>query len=81
MEKVRTATGKEFECNDFSMIDTPARAYIRISNTPLATVAAVFGDRKETAQLRHGKHHLVNYTRLVAIVPEGSVVRVVLGKE
>lgn len=81
MEKVRTATGKEFDCNDFSVIDVPARAYIRISNAPLATVASVFCDPGETAQLLCGERRLVNYTRLVAIVPEGDVVRVVLGKE
>lgn len=81
MEKIKTATGKEFDCSDFSVIDTPHRAYIRVANASLATVASIFSNPQETVKLWYGKQYLAHYTRLVAIVPEVDCVRVVLGKE
>lgn len=81
MEKVKTATGREFDCESFSLIEEPARLYIRISNTPLATIATVFGDPKETVQLYYGNLYVANYTKLLAIIPENGMVRVNLTKE
>lgn len=81
MDKLITATGKEFNSDYLSAIPNPAQAYIRILNTPLATVATVFGDPMETVQLWHGKHYLAQYTHLVAIVPEADAIKVVLAKE
>ncbi|MBO4939235.1 MAG: hypothetical protein J6C98_09625 [Oscillospiraceae bacterium] len=81
MEKLKTATGKEFESDYLSVIPVPAQAYIRILDASLATVAAVFSDQKETVQLWHGEHYLAHYTHLVAIVPEMDAVKVVLAKE
>lgn len=80
MDKIRTATGKEFNSDYLAAIPSPAQAYIRILNTPLAIVAAVFGDPAETMQLWHGDHYLANYTQLVAIIPEVDAVKVVLAK-
>ena len=81
MEKLKTATGKEFNSDYLATIPVPAQAYIRILNTPLATVAAVFSNPAETVQLWHGEHYLAHYTHLVAIVPEVDAVKVVLAKE
>lgn len=81
MEKLRTATGKEFDSDYISTIPMPSQAYIRILNAPLSTVATVFSDPAETVQLWHGEHYLAHFTRLVAIVPEADAVKVVLAKE
>ena len=81
MEKLKTATGKEFSSDYISVIPTPAQAYIRILDASLATVAAVFGNPKETVQLWHGELYLAHYTHLVAIIPEMDGVKVVLAKE
>lgn len=80
MDKVKTATGKEFDSDYIATIPFPAQAYIRVLNTPLATVAAVFGNPEETKQLWHGEYYLAHYTNLVAIVPEVDAVKVVLAK-
>lgn len=80
MEKVKTATGKEFDCESFSMIEDPARVYIRIRNTPISTIAAVFSDPKETVQLYYGDVYISQYTKLLGIIPENGMVRVNLTK-
>ena len=81
MSNLKTATGKEFESDYLAVIPVPAQAYIRILNVPLATVATVFADPNETAQLRHGENYLAQYTRLIAIIPEGDAIKVCLGRE
>ncbi len=81
MEKVKTATGKEFDCESFSMIEDPARVYIRIRNTPISTIAAVFSDPKETVQLYYGDVYISQYTKLLGIIPENGMVRVNLTRE
>jgi len=80
MDKIKTATGKEYNCDFFSVIPVPEQAYIRVLNASLTTVATVFGDPRETVQLWYGEHYIANYTKLVAIVPEMDAVRVVLAK-
>lgn len=80
MEKVKTATGKEFDCESFSTIEDPARVYIRIRNTPISTIAAVFSDPKETVQLYYGDVYISQYTKLLGIIPENGMVRVNLTK-
>lgn len=81
METVKTATGKEFSCEYISTIPYPARAYIRIPNTPLSEIAAVFSDPAETAQLFYCEHCIEGYTRLMSLVNEDNAVRVVLSKQ
>ena len=81
METVKTATGKEFECESFSMIETPSRVYIRIRNTPISTIAAVFSDPRETVQLYYGNIYVSQFTKLLGIIPENGMVRVNLTKE
>lgn len=81
MEKIKTATGKEFECSSLSTLPTPARAYIRIQNETVATLAAVFSDPNETVWLECGPHKVEGYTKLFAIFPEPEAIRIVLTKE
>ena len=81
MEKLRTATGKEFDCDYFNPFPPVGQVNLRVLNTPLATVATVFGNPSETEQLRCDGQYAAQYTKLVAIVPEGNAIRVVLGKE
>ena len=81
MEKLKTATGKEFDCDYFNPFPPVWQLNLRVLNTPLATVATVFANPSETAQLWCGEQYAAQYTKLVAIVPEGNAIRVVLGKE
>lgn len=81
MEKLKTATGKEFDCDYLAVLPMPAQAYIRILGTPITTVAAVFSDPEETLELRYCEHCLENYTRIVALIPEGDAIKVALAKD
>lgn len=81
MDKIKTATGREFECSSLSTLPTPARAYIRIKEETVAALAAVFSNPNETALLECGQHRVEGYTKLFAIFPEPDAVRIVLTKE
>ena len=81
MEKVRTATGREFDCDSFSMIEDPVRLYIRIHGVPISTVAAVFSDPRETVQIYYGDIYVAQFTKLLGIIPENGMIRVNLTKE
>lgn len=81
METLTTATGKQFTCDYFNPFPTVGQCNLRVLGAPLATVATVFGNPEETVQLWCGVAYASGYTRLVAIVPEGDAIRVVLGKE
>ena len=80
-ETLRTATGKEFNCDYFNPAPTVGQLNLRILNESLATVATVFSDPRETIQMTFENQYAAMYTRLIAIVPEGDAIRVVLGKE
>lgn len=81
MEKVKTATGKQFDCDYFNPSQQTRQCNIQIYNQPIGSIATVFSNPMETVQLWCGGNYASGYTRLVAIVPEGNAVRVVLGKE
>ena len=81
MDILKTATGKEFDCDYFNPSPPVGQVNLRVLNTPLAIVATVFSNPNETAQLWCDEQYAAQYTKLVAIVPEGNAVRVVLGKE
>ena len=81
MEKVFTATGKQYDCDYFNPFPPAAQVNIRVMNTSLVEVASVFGNPAETAHLWWDQQYIANHTKLIAIVPEGDAVRVVLGKE
>ncbi len=81
MDQLRTATGKTFACDYFNLFPPAGQVNLRVIGASLTSVAAVFGDPAETVQLYWGKDYLAQHTKLVAIVPEGDAIRVVLGKE
>lgn len=81
MDILKTATGKEFDCDYFNPFPPVGQVNLRVLNTSLAIVATVFSNPNETAQLWCDKQYAAQYTKLIAIVPEGNAVRVVLGKE
>lgn len=81
MEKVITATGKRFDCDYFNPFPPAAQVNIRVLGVSLVEVASVFGNPTETVQLWWDQMYIANHTKLIAIVPEGDAVRIVLGKE
>lgn len=81
MEKLKTATGRSFNCDYFNPCPPVGQLNLRVLNTPLSAIATVFSSIDETVQLWCGDQYAANYTKLVAIIPEGNAIRVVLGKE
>ena len=81
MEKVITATGKRFACDYFNPFPPAVQVNIRVLGVSLVEVASVFGNPAETVQLWWDQLYIANHTKLIAIVPEGDAVRIVLGKE
>lgn len=81
MDKVYTATGKAFDCDYVAEIPSPAQIHVRMQNASIAEVASVFSDRNETRIIKHGGSMYRGFTNIVAIVPEGGFVRVVLSRK
>lgn len=81
MEKLKTATGKMFDVDYFNVFAPAKQVNIRILNSNLVEAATIFGNPAETIQLFYEKEYLAQHTKVVAIVPEGNAIRVVLGKE
>lgn len=81
MEKLKTATGKEFDCDYFNPFPPAGQVNLRVLNVSLVEVASAFGNPAETVQLWFGQQYLSHHTKVIAIVPEVGAVRVVLGKE
>ena len=81
MEKLKTATGKIFDCNYFNPFEPMAQVNISIANSSFSIVASVFSNPTETVQLWYGKQYLAHHTKLIAIVNDGDTIRVVLGRE
>ena len=81
MEKIKTATGKTFDCDYFVLFDPLKQLDIYVHNVPFMTVASVFSNPKETVQMWFGNQYASQYTKLVSIAPEGNMVFVQLRKE
>lgn len=81
MEKIKTATGKEFDCEYALANSNLNRCYVVVKNSDISTVATVFSDPAETAVLTHGETVIEGYTKLLAILPENGNFRVNLRKE
>lgn len=83
METIKTATGKEFETDYVSTIPLPPMAYIRVLNISLTEAATVFSNPYETVQLYYSgvNAYIAQHTKLIAILPEGDAIKIVLGKE
>lgn len=73
-----TNTGRGFESNYVAGIDGMPRLYIRASGTTPEEATAAFSDPLETEVLRFGDQEFHGYTELVAVVPEGQQIRIVL---
>lgn len=81
MDTIKTSSGKIYECDLVSAIDSPCRLYIRVVNSTLSEVATIFGDKEESKELLYGDILLIGYTKLISIVIEDTAIRVVLTKE
>lgn len=81
MGKLKTATGKTFDCDYFNPFPATKQANIQILNTDLVTAATVFSNPVETVQLWFGEVYAAQYTKLVALVPVGNAIRIILEKE
>lgn len=81
MDKLTTATGNTFDCDYFNPFPPAGQVNIRVLGISLVKVANVFSDPSETAQLWCGDQYLSQHTKVIAIVPEGDAIRIVLGKE
>lgn len=81
METLKTATGKEFQCDYFNPAPSVGQVNLRVLNAKLPVVASVFSDGSETMQLWCGGQYAAQYTKLIAIAPEGNAIRIVLGRE
>ena len=81
MEKVTTATGKTFDCDYFNPFPPASQVNLRILGVNLVRAASVFGNPAETVQLFYAGQYLAQHTKVIAIVPEGDAIRIVLGKE
>lgn len=78
---IETATGKEFKTNYFNPSSSLGRLTMKILESTMTEVAAVFADPMETASLTHGGRTVEGYTKLIYISPEGDAIRVALRKE
>lgn len=81
MEYLVTATGKKISCDYFNPNQPVPQVDIQIAGLSIAEAASVFSDPAETVQLWYGNQYLAGYTHLVALIPDGRYVRVVLRKE
>lgn len=80
-EKLKTATGRKFDCDYFNPFPPAGQVNLRVLGISLVEAATVFSDPAETVQLWYGGQYLSHHTKVIAIVPEGNAIRVVLGKE
>lgn len=80
MDKIITATGKEFDCDYLTVRPSSDRAFIRVI-APIETVASVFCNKTETAKLEYCGEVLSGYTKFVSIINEGDAFKVCLDKE
>lgn len=80
MQIIKTAAGKEFKCDSLSSIPEPFRVYVRVTDATVVQVAEAFSDPEETKRLEYGGLTLTGCTKLLAIIPEGTTIRVNLTK-
>lgn len=81
MDKLKTATGKTFDCDFVSVLPEMGIAYFRIRNAPLTEIASVFSRPEETIQLWYNDMYIAQYTVLDALIPESGAIRVNLRRK
>lgn len=79
--KIKTASGRELECDLLSHSDRHRQATVRIKNTPITVIASVFSNPSETAAMWFENDYAAGFTKLLAMIDDGDAIRVVLGKE
>lgn len=81
MEILKTASGKTFDCDMFSVIQSPPRCYIRLPGESFASALQVFSDPAETIQIWYGTEYVSGFSGLQAISDSNGAVMVTLKKE
>jgi hypothetical protein len=79
--KIKLATGREMECDYMDHSEIHRQANIRIVNTSVAEIAAIFSNPVETAAMWFEKDYAAGFTKLLAMIDDGDAIRVVMGKE
>ena len=81
MSTLQTASGIKMECDYFNPLEQTRQLNVRVLNKSLVFIAGIYSDKSETVKLFCDGLYAANFTRLVAIVPEGDAIRIVLEKE
>lgn len=81
MDKVITATGKEFDSGYLVTIPNPPLLFVRIHNENMDAVREVFQNPEETATLTYADREYTGYTVFDSIINEGDALKVVLKHE
>ena len=81
MDDLKTASGQAYPCDYFNPSEVNRQLNLRVVGMTVVSAAAVFSNPDETMAMQYGGTYASGYTKLVAIVPEGDAIRVVLGKE
>lgn len=81
MEKVKTVSGKEYNCDYFNPCPPTGQMSVRLLDATLVEAATVFSNKAETHTLECAGLRADGYTKLVAICPEPGAIRVILGRE
>ena len=78
MAKLKTATGREFECDLFILYPQAKRLYVRVLGINIIDVTKIFADPTETVQLWCENDYVAHYTNIIAICPEAEAIRITL---
>lgn len=81
MEKLKTATGKEIDCDYFNAFAPLGQVYINLLNISLLDAVKIFSDPSETVQLYWADQYVSHHTKIINIMPEGAGIRLTMGKE
>ena len=73
---IRTATGRELECDSLVSIETPPRLYLIFAHMSLADVASIFANH---AELPVDGYEAFDAFQNMSVAPDG--IRVTLKKE
>ena len=80
MDKLTTATGREFQTDYLVTIARPAMMFVRILGSDAATVTEVFHNPEETARLTYAGVEYDGFTKFVSVTDEGDALKVGLEK-
>lgn len=78
MAKLKTATGRELECDLFVLYPQAKRLYVRVLGINIVDATKIFADPTETVQLWCENDYVAHYTNIIAICPEAEAIRITL---